>query len=102
MSAEGRRLTPSERIFELALAHAQRAPAPPEPAVELSRNAKGDWQLGVTVRGHELEAVLEQAIATARRLEAEYPRGNGAPAPASSSSSVPPADESSSAGEAAS
>jgi hypothetical protein len=54
----------------------QRSAAPPESAVELTRNAKGDVQIGVTVRGHDAAAVEEEACAIFDRLVTKYPRAD--------------------------
>lgn len=72
-----RRPTPTERYHEAVLAFAARSAAPPEHAVEITRNAKGDFQFTVTVRGHDLAAVLGGALEVAGQLEARYPRTNG-------------------------
>lgn len=72
-----RRLTPTERLYELSMAWANRGPALPEQSVDITRNAKGDYQFSVTVRGHDLDDVLERAKAAASQLEAAHPRTNG-------------------------
>lgn len=74
---ETRRLTPTERLHEVTMAVLQRQPAPPEHSAEISRNAKGVAQFTVTVRGHDLDEVLESALATYGKLEARYPYPNG-------------------------
>lgn len=51
-----------------------RMPSPPEHAIELTRNAKGDVQISLTVRGHGLEAVLYDAQMAFDRLCEKYPR----------------------------
>ena len=68
-----RRLTPTERLHEVTMAALTRAPAPPEHAVELSRNAKGVAQFTVTVRGHDLAVALEQAQTSYDQLVEKYP-----------------------------
>jgi hypothetical protein len=78
MSEPERRLTPSERLYELSMAWAQRGPVPAEQSVDITRNAKGDYQFSVTVRGHEIDDVLARAMSAASQLEARYPRANGA------------------------
>lgn len=77
MSAPERRPTPSEREHELAMAHALRPGTAPEHSVDVTRNAKGQWQLAVTIRGHDADEVYATAVRVARRLEAEYPFDNG-------------------------
>jgi len=74
MSGEERRLTPTERLHEVTMAALSRAAAPPEHAVDVVRNAKGDWQLSVTVRGHDIEQVYSEAVRVARQLAADFPR----------------------------
>lgn len=73
---EPRRQTAAERAHEVTMTLLQRAPAPPESAVELTRNAKGDVQIGVTVRGHDAEDVEQLACAIFDRLAAKYPRAD--------------------------
>lgn len=73
-----RRLTPTERLYELAMAQATRAPAPPEHDLELTRNAKGDVQIALKVRGHDLAKVTDDAISTFAALCRLYPRAEGA------------------------
>jgi hypothetical protein len=77
VSADERKLTPTERLYELSMAWAQRGPLPAEQSVDISRNAKGDYQFSVTVRGHEIDDVLARAMAAARQLEQTYPRAVG-------------------------
>jgi hypothetical protein len=78
VSADERRQTPSERQHEALMAALTRAPVPPESAVDVTRNAKGDVQYTVTVRGHDPDACLLKAIELADQLAAKYPRENGA------------------------
>lgn len=73
-----RRQTPTERLHEVTMAALQRSAAPPEHAVEISRNAKGDFQFSVTVRGFDVEQVYVDATSIASRLAGLYPRENGA------------------------
>jgi hypothetical protein len=46
--AEPRRMTPTERLHELAMAHATRPLAAPEHSCDLTRNAKGQTQIALT------------------------------------------------------
>jgi hypothetical protein len=78
MSESERRLTPTERLYELSMAWAQRGPVPAEQSVDITRNAKGDWQFSVTVRGHDIDDVLQRAMMAASSLEARYPRASEA------------------------
>jgi hypothetical protein len=78
VSEPERRLTPTERLYELSMAWAQRGPAPAEQSIDISRNAKGDYQFAVTCRGHDLDDVLARALAAAAQLESTYPRAGAA------------------------
>jgi hypothetical protein len=68
-----RRLTPTERLHEVTMAAMSRAPSPPEHSVEITRNAKGVAQFEVTVRGYNLNEVLQSALAVFQSLEGELP-----------------------------
>ncbi len=70
-----RRQTPTERLHEVTMAALHRKPAEPESMVELTRNAKGDVQIAVTVRGFDLAELERLAGDTYDRLAAAYPRG---------------------------
>lgn len=69
-----RRQSPSERYHELSMAWATRPLAAPEHSLDITRNAKGDWQYSLTVRGADLADVLEAAFEAVEQLEAKYPR----------------------------
>jgi len=69
-----RRKTPTERYHELALHAAQRQPAVPEHALDLTRNAKGDVQIALTVRGGDLAQVEQSATEAFDRLCEKYAR----------------------------
>lgn len=73
-----RRQTPTERYHELAMLVAARQPTVPEHSLELTRNAKGDVQIALTVRGGDLDALEADGTAAFDRLCTKYPRGNGA------------------------
>lgn len=75
-----RRLTPTERYHELAMSVANRQPSSPEHALALTRNAKGDVQIELTVRSADLAELENDATATFDRLCAKYPRADAAPA----------------------
>jgi hypothetical protein len=78
---EERRLTPTERLHEVTMASIQRAAAPPEHTVGLTLNAKGDVQIEVTGRGHDLDALVTSVAESFDGLREKYPRGvNGASA----------------------
>jgi hypothetical protein len=62
------------------MAWAHRQPSPPEQSVDVTRNAKGDFQFNVTVRGHDADECVAKAIQLTETLEQRFPRGNGGPA----------------------
>lgn len=72
-----RRPTPSQRLHEVTMAALARTHAEPESAVEITRNAKGDFQFTVTVRGTDVQACETLALGVAQRLAEQYPRANG-------------------------
>ena len=74
----GRRPNTAELVRDVALAGLQRAPAPPEHTVGLTLNAKGDVQIEVTGRGHDLDELAAHVAAKFDWLREQYPRGNGA------------------------
>jgi hypothetical protein len=76
---ESRRLTPTERLHEVTMAAMTRAAAPPEHSVEITRNAKGVHQYEVTVRGYDLNEVIQRALDVQARLDEvlPYPADNG-------------------------
>lgn len=76
-----RRLTPTERYHELAMSVANRQPNSPEHALALTRNAKGDVQIELTVRHSDLAELETSATATFDRLCEKYPRADAAPEP---------------------
>lgn len=78
MSApEPRRPSSAELVRDVAVAGLSRAPQPPEHTVGLTLNAKGDVQIEVTGRGHDLEALAASVSGTFDQLRAQY-RPNGA------------------------
>lgn len=54
-----------------------RAPSPPEHTVGLTLNAKGDVQIEVTGRGHDLDGLAESVATTFEALRAKYRPANG-------------------------
>lgn len=56
-----RRLTPTERAHEITLAALHRTPVKSSEQVEVSRNAKGDWQFAVAGVAGEEESLAEVA-----------------------------------------
>lgn len=77
MSATERRPSSAELVRDVAVAGLQRAPAPPEHTVGLTLNAKGDVQIEVTGRGHDLEGLAESVAATFDGLREQYRPVNG-------------------------
>lgn len=71
-----RRKTPTERYHELALQASQRQPLVPEHSLDLTRNAKGDVQIALTVRGGDLDEVERTATKAFNRLCEAYPRAD--------------------------
>jgi hypothetical protein len=72
----GRRQTVTERYHELAMVTASRQPATAEHAAVLTRNAKGDVQIELTVRSPHLGTLELEVTSTFDRLCAKYPRGD--------------------------
>ena len=70
---EPRRLTPTERLHEVTMAAMTRAASPPEHSVEITRNAKGVHQYEVTVRGYDLNEVIQRALDVRARLDEVLP-----------------------------
>lgn len=77
MSAEPQRLTPTQRLHEVTMAALTRTAAPPEHSLGLARNAKGVVQIDLTVRGHDLAAVLAEAREAFDTLTTTYPFQEG-------------------------
>lgn len=67
------RLTPTERLHEVTMAAMTRQAAPPEHNAEVSRNREGIYLFTVTVRGHDLDAVIQSTRDSAEKLAAWYP-----------------------------
>lgn len=80
-----RRQTPTERYHELALHAAQRQPLVPEHSLDLTRNAKGNVQIALTVRGGDLVEVERSATEAFDRLCERYPHSDEATAAAAAS-----------------
>jgi hypothetical protein len=59
----------------LLLAQATRPHAEPTSDVEVTRNAKGDWQFKVAVTAHDPDKAWEKAVQLVRQLETEFPFG---------------------------
>lgn len=68
------KLTPTQRLHEVTMQALSRQPSQPESMVELSRNAKGDVQIVVTVRATDPGAAQSEAVAIFEQLREKYPR----------------------------
>jgi hypothetical protein len=71
-----RRLTPTERLHEITLAALHKTPVKASESVELTRNAKGDWQFtvaGVAGEDDSLAAVALRVQAIAKDLDNDLP-----------------------------
>lgn len=62
------------------MAALQRPASPPEHTVGLTLNAKGDVQIEVTARGHDLDQLVTDVVASFDLLVQRYPRGDTPPA----------------------
>jgi hypothetical protein len=71
-----RRPTPSQRLHEVTMAALTRPHAEPESSVEISRNAKGDFQFTVTVRGASADACEQVALMIIGDLRREFPHSS--------------------------
>ena len=71
-----RRLTPTERLHEITLAALHRTPVKASEEVEVTRNAKGDYQFrvaGVAGEDESLDAVAGRVLNIARSLDQDLP-----------------------------
>jgi NTP pyrophosphatase (non-canonical NTP hydrolase) len=71
-----RRLTPTERAHEIMLAALHRTPVKASEEVEITRNAKGDYQYrvaGVAGEGEELAEVALRVLSIARSMDDDLP-----------------------------
>jgi len=71
-----RRLTPTERAHEIMLAALHRTPVKASEEVEVTRNAKGDYQYrvaGVAGEDEDLAAVAARVLNIARDLDNDLP-----------------------------
>ena len=76
-AAEPRRPSSAELVRDVAVAGLSRAPQPPEHTVGLTLNAKGDVQIEVTGRGHDLDALAASVAGTFDVLREQYRPTNG-------------------------
>lgn len=72
-------LTPTQRLHAVTMAALTRAPAPAESSVELTRNAKGDRQWAITVRGDDPAECERLAVEIDARLAELYPHSSEQP-----------------------
>ncbi len=71
-----RRLTPTERAHEIMLAALHRTPVKASEEVEVTRNAKGDYQFriaGVAGEGESLTEVALRVTSVAASVDEMYP-----------------------------
>ena len=76
MSDSPRRLTPTERLHEITLAALHRTPVKASEEVEITRNAKGDYQYrvaGVAGEDETLAKVATRVLSIARDLDSDLP-----------------------------
>lgn len=74
--------SPTVRLHEVTMAALNRRPSEPVSDVTISRNAKGDFQFEVTVRGTSPEACHVMATTIVRRLRDLYPHSSEIATPA--------------------
>lgn len=74
--------TPTARLHEVTMAALNRRPSEPVSDVTISRNAKGDFQFEVTVRGVSAEACHVIASSLAGQLREQYPHSSEVATPA--------------------
>jgi hypothetical protein len=70
------RLTPTQRLHEITLAALHRTPVKASEEVEITRNAKGDYQYrvaGVAGEAETLDAVSKRVQSIARDLDEQLP-----------------------------
>jgi hypothetical protein len=70
------RLTPTQRLHEVTLAALHRTPVKASEEVEISRNAKGDYQYtvqGVAGEGDKLADVANRVLSLAKDLDEQLP-----------------------------
>ncbi len=66
------RQTPSERLHEVTMTALAGLTSPPEHTVGLTLNAKGDVQIEVTGRGHDLDALAARVSRTFVQLRGRF------------------------------
>lgn len=74
--SEDRPPTPTARLHEVTMAALNRRPAEPVSDVSISRNAKGDYQFEVTVRGTDPGLCIASATSSIRQLRELYPHSS--------------------------
>jgi hypothetical protein len=73
---EPQRLTPTQRLHEVTMQALSRTPRDPESQVTLARNAKGDVQIEVTVRGADADLCSAKAQSIFDTLRGDYPHSS--------------------------
>jgi hypothetical protein len=75
-TAETPHLTPTQRLHEVTMAALNRPHSEPESSVTISRNAKGDFQFEVTVRGFDATTCQAKATDMIAALRTLYPHSS--------------------------
>lgn len=76
MSDDPRPPTPTARLHEVTMAALNRRSSEPVSDVSVSRNAKGDFQFEVTVRGIDASACAIEAMRIIGVLRGSYPHSS--------------------------
>lgn len=79
--SDQRPATPTQRLHEVTMTALARRPSEPVSDVTISRNAKGDFQFEVTVRGTDIHRCQLAATALVSRLRRLYPHSSETAAP---------------------
>ena len=67
-----------QNAYNVLMAQATRPHAEPTSDVEVTRNAKGEWQFKVSVTDRDPDAAYRKACELSEQLAKAYPFGNGA------------------------
>ncbi len=66
-----------QNAYNVLMAQATRPHAEPTSDVEVTRNAKGEWQFKVSVTDRDPDAAYRKACELSEALAQRYPFGNG-------------------------
>ncbi len=69
-----------QNAYNVLMAQATRPHAEPTSDVEVTRNAKGEWQFKVSVTDRDPDAAYRKACELSSMLAEAYPFGNGSEA----------------------